>query len=139
MPASLINTLPPGDLQRLLDAVPVPLFIKNAQGEVLFLNQTWRNTLALGDAPMAPSTDAAFFTPAQMARFAAQDQAAFAQGHTISNEDLVWQADAVHRRRMHTTLAPVFDAAGAPQFLVGTTQDITEQRHLEQQAQSERK
>ena len=139
MPASLINTLPPGDLQRLLDAVPVPLFIKNAQGEVLFLNQTWRNTLALGDAPMAPSTDAAFFTPAQMARFAAQDQAAFAQGHAISNEDLVWQADAVHRRRMHTTLAPVFDAAGAPQFLVGTTQDITEQRHLEQQAHSERK
>lgn len=49
MSASLINTLPPGDLQRLLDAVPVPLFIKNAQGEVLFLNQAWRNTLALGD------------------------------------------------------------------------------------------
>lgn len=138
MTGSPLRVLPPADLQRLLDAVPVPLFVKNAQGEVLFLNQAWRNTLALGDTPLAPHAEAAFFTPAQMAHFAAQDRTAFTQGHAISNEDLVWRADAVHRR-MHTTLAPVFDATGAPQYLVGTTQDITEQRHLEQQARSERK
>lgn len=139
MPAPSISPIPPDDLQRLLDAVPVPLFVKNAQGEVLFLNQAWRNTLALGDAPLAPRADAAFFTPAQMAHFAVQDRVAFTQGQPLSSEDLVWQADAVHRRRMHTTLAPVFDAAGAPQYLVGTTLDITEQRHLEQQARSELK
>lgn len=134
-----MSSLPAGDLQRLLDAVPVPVFVKNAQGEVLFLNQAWRDTLALGDAPLAPHADAAFFTPTQMAHFAAQDRAAFVLGQPISTEDLVLQADAVHRRRMHTTLAPVFDAAGAPQYLVGTTQDITDQRHLERQAHSERK
>ena len=139
MPASLIQKLPPADLQRLLDAVPVPLFVKNAQGQVLFLNQAWRSTLALGDGPLAPGASETFFTAEQMAEFAAQDSKAFTQGHAISNDDLVWHSDAVHRRLMHTTLAPVFDTSGAPQFLVGTTQDITEQRHLEQQAKSERK
>jgi diguanylate cyclase (GGDEF)-like protein/PAS domain S-box-containing protein len=139
MPASPINTLSQTDLQRLLDAVPVPLFIKNASGEVLFLNQTWRHTLGLGDDALAPRDDAALFTPAQMARFAEQDRLAFAQGSALTKEeDLVWNAEAVHNRRMLTTLAPVFDTAGAPQFLVGTTRDITEQRYLERQAQSER-
>ena len=139
MPDSPFHSLPLADLQRLLDAVPVPLFIKNARGEVLFLNQTWRNTLGLGDEALAPSDDAPLFTPAQMARFAEQDRAVFANGTLATKEDnLVWQDDAEHSRRMLTTLSPVFDAAGAPQFLVGTTRDITEQRYLERQADSER-
>ncbi|MFM6990745.1 MAG: EAL domain-containing protein [Rhodoferax sp.] len=140
MSAPLLNTLSPSDLQRLLDAVPVPLFVKNASGEVLFLNQTWRGTLGLGEEALAPRDDAALFTPTQMARFAEQDRLVFAQRHAMTKEeDLVWSAEALHRRRMLTTLAPVFDAAGAPQFLVGTTRDITEQRYLERQAQAERR
>ena len=140
MPDSPFHTLPLTDLQRLLDAVPVPLFIKNARGEVLFLNQTWRTTLGLGDEALAPRDDAPLFTPAQMARFAEQDRAVFANGTLASKEEnLVWRDHTEHSRRMLTTLAPVFDGTGAPQFLIGTTRDITEQRYLERQADSERK
>jgi len=137
MPTSQINTLSKEELQHLLDAVPVPLFVKDAHGRVLFLNQLWRNLLAPGMGAGSPSTKSLRFTPEELAQFAAQDQAAFAQGHAVSHEGVVLQSNAVHRR-MYNTLAPVFDTAGAPQFLVGTTHDVTEQRHLEQQAQAER-
>ncbi|MFY8043290.1 MAG: PAS domain-containing protein, partial [Rhodoferax sp.] len=137
MPTSQINTLSKEELQQLLDAVPVPLFVKDAHGRVLFLNQLWRNLLAPGMGAGSPSTKSLRFTPEELAQFAAQDQAAFAQGHAVSHEGVVLQSNAVHRH-MYNTLAPVFDTAGAPQFLVGTTHDVTEQRHLEQQAQAER-
>ncbi|MDR7308807.1 EAL domain-containing protein [Rhodoferax saidenbachensis] len=138
MSNSRLDTLPPSDLQRLLNAVPVPLFIKNASGEVLYLNAEWKQALGLGHGPLAAADKPRFFSPEQMAAFAAQDQVAFALRHTVTNEDEVWREDLQHCRRLLTTLAPVFDDAGQPQFLVGTTLDVSEQRLLQQQAHSER-
>ena len=138
MTAARPDAPPAAELLRLLDAVPVPLFLKNAQGHVLFLNQAWHRRLGLGHDALAPHTAAAFFTPQQMERFAAQDRVAFAQGYPVSSEDEVHPGKSQHVRHLHTTVAPVYDTTGAPQYLVGTTQDVTETRQREQQAQSER-
>jgi diguanylate cyclase (GGDEF)-like protein/PAS domain S-box-containing protein len=138
MSNSRLDSLSPSDLQRLLNAVPVPLFVKNASGEVLYLNAQWKEALGLGPGPLEPTDQPTLFSPQQMAKFAEQDQVAFALRHTVTTEEVVWRGDLQHSRRMLNTLAPVFDATGQPQFLVGTTLDVSDQHLLQQQAHSER-
>jgi len=138
MPDKFLRTLQQHDLIRLLEGVPVPLFVKDAQGHVVYVNQCWRESMApaLGGAPTDRVGD--ILSEEQLVFFHRRDLEAFGTGSAVTHEDVLqvgYQHDARHTL---TTLVPLFDNQAQPQFIVGSTVDITEQRQLQQQNAAER-
>jgi len=86
----------------------------------------------------ATTTVSEVLSAEQLNFFYARDLEAFKHGLPVTKEDDVLGTGQQLPRRTLTTLAPVFDAAGQPAFIVGSTQDITEQHQLQQQNAAER-
>jgi diguanylate cyclase (GGDEF)-like protein/PAS domain S-box-containing protein len=135
MPFSHLESLGHDALLALLHAIPQPIFIKNAAGQLVYVNQAWSDHFSDGDSNTAPLQA---FTPEQLQSFADQDLDAFQHGESSTTED-VFQWDPISPpRHVRTVLAPVFDATGQPAFLIGTSLDITDQHRLQQQNAAER-
>ena len=120
----------------LVRAVPLPVFVKNALGELLYANQAWEDTMGLdatgpGESPLhAPDT---------IKGFDEKDQAAFSRGETIVHDEILHSRVVDGPRRFSTVLRPVFGLSGKLEFVVGSGYDITEQHQLAQQNAAERK
>ncbi len=126
-------------LQRFMDALPVRCFIKNTHNEMVLMNQAGaqmvgRTAQAMRGKPLSTWLDAD-----QLARIAAQDAQVLAQGQTVHFEATLWDAARERYVRTITAKTPVFDAQGQAEFLIGLTLDVTEQKHLEAQTNSELK
>jgi diguanylate cyclase (GGDEF)-like protein/PAS domain S-box-containing protein len=134
------NLLPlgTGQLIQLLDAVPVPVFLKDPSGQVIFVNRVWQEQMApaLGGTPSAAPLE--LLGEAQLAEFHLRDLEAFRSGQALTHEDRVRGTGQREIRHTLTTLVPLFDAGGEPAFIVGSTVDVTEQRQLQQQNAAER-
>ena len=138
MPNTNLGGLTEAQLKALLDSVPVPVFVKNSQGDVVLVNQAWEAAMgvSLGDLN---NGNGIFFTPAQMAIFRKRDLEAFAARRAIDFQEAYRSAHLPGSRMGQTSIRPLYDNTGAPLFLVGTTLDITEQQQLAKQAECERK
>lgn len=135
MPFSKLATLDHDALLALLHAIPQPVFIKNAVGELIYVNKAWQTQLG---APAGNGNPQTGFNEEQIRFFTEQDQQAFQQGRTITQEDLFKLEAEFSARHIQTTLTPVFDPNGKPAFVVGTSIDVTEQHQLQQQNAAER-
>ena len=135
MPFSKLATLDHDALLALLHAIPQPVFIKNAVGELIYVNKAWQTQLG---APAGNGNPQTGFNAEQIRFFTEQDQQAFQQGRTITQEDLFKLESEFSARHIQTTLTPVFDPSGKPAFVVGTSIDVTEQHQLQQQNAAER-
>jgi len=138
MPDKSLHTLEARELIQLLNAVPVPVFVKDTQGHVIYVNQSWSESVAPALGGSATTTVSEVLSAEQLNFFYARDLEAFTHGLPVTKEDDVLGTGQQLPRRTLTTLAPVFDAAGQPAFIVGSTQDITEQHQLQQQNAAER-
>jgi len=107
MPDKNLRSLQPHDLIQLLEGVPVPLFVKNTQGHVIYANRTWRQSMApaLGGSPAAAVSDV--LSAEQLASFHQRDLEAFSAGTTVTHEDEV-KGNGQHKR------TPYPDHVGSP-------------------------
>jgi diguanylate cyclase (GGDEF)-like protein/PAS domain S-box-containing protein len=135
MPFSRLASLDHDALLALLHAIPQPIFIKNAAGELVYVNQAWSSHFSNGDSNTAPLQ---VFTPEQLQAFADQDLNALQHGETSTTEDTFQWGALGAPRHIRTVLAPVFDTIGQPAFLIGTSLDITDQHRLQLQNAAER-
>lgn len=138
MPDKSLQTLGAPELIQLLDAVPVPVFVKDTQGNVIHVNPAWNESVAPALGGSATTAVSEVLSPELLAFFYTRDLEAFAEGQPITKEDDVVGTGQQLPRRTLTTLAPVFDKAGQPAFIVGSTRDITEQHQLQLQNAAER-
>jgi PAS domain S-box-containing protein len=126
-------------LQCFVDALPVQCFVKNIRDELVVVNQA--GALMLGSTVQAARGKALsnWLDADYLARIKQQDEQVFAHGKTLRFEETLW--DAEHARYLQTVMAktPIFDAQGRPEFVIGLTLDVTEQKHLEAQTASELK
>jgi PAS domain S-box-containing protein len=116
-------------LQAILDALPNPLFVKDAALRRVLVNAAWEEFTGLSRERVLGRTDYEFFPKEQADLFRQKDLEVLASGGTAQNEERV--RDAHGRERWVITRKSVLnDERGAP-VIVGVLTDITERKQIE--------
>jgi len=115
-------------LQAVLDNVPSMIFVKNASEEFRFslMNKAGEKLIGLNEAQLLGRNDFDFFPKEQAAQFRKKDLEVFNnRGVTLieSEEIQTYQGTRILR----TLKVPTFDASDQPQFLIGISNDISDQ------------
>ena len=116
-------------LLRILDAVPNPLFVKDAAHRWILVNDAWEAFTGLGRDDVLGHSDYDFFPAADADIYWKKDDEVFASGGTNQNEERLTDAQG-RERWVITRKSVVHDDDGAP-VLVGIITDITERKQME--------
>ncbi len=124
--------------QALIDALPIPIWVKDAQSRVLMCNQTAVALLGLPFAALVGTRGERFLDAGQMERTVVNDRAALASGAPSTCEEYSWSTELQANRWWSVYRKPLFDAQGQVAQLVSITIEITEQKRLQTQLAGER-
>jgi diguanylate cyclase (GGDEF)-like protein/PAS domain S-box-containing protein len=127
------------EIQALLDALSVPIWVKDARSCLLLANRAAQAITPLPLDKMLGTTGHAFFDPKQLALTLANDQEAFATGEQTVREEDFWSPKHQHQRWWRIYRQPVFDAQGQPLHLFSVSLDITRQKRAKSQVDGERR
>ena len=137
MPLSKLAEKDLAFLSNFLDALPIQCFIKDPQGYALLMNKACKDALGVPPTLIQGEKIKSFFPSEQWERFVQRDQAIFAGRQPVAYEETFWSAKFEQDRIGYVIKNPVFDEQGHPQFIIGSTLDITEQKQLQQQIDNE--
>lgn len=118
-------------LEAVIEAVPIPLFVKDERSRFLLMNKACEKQLGVTIAEVYGTDGSQFFPQEQMAHFLEIDRQTFKSGLAIDLEESVWSAAYQQTRTTHTFKNPVFDSAGKPLYLICAMLDITERKQME--------
>lgn len=121
-------------LRSVIDNLPDPIFVKDAEGRYLLDNIAHRRSLGVAGAEeVIGKTAFDFFPPGIAAEFKADDDRILRTGQPLLNHEEA-AADATGRQRwVVTTKVPVRSEAEHVERLVCVRRDITEQKLAEEQ------
>jgi diguanylate cyclase (GGDEF)-like protein/PAS domain S-box-containing protein len=140
MPISLpLGSVELPEAQALLDALPVPIWVKDAQSRLLIINQAAQDISPIAMNQMLGTTGGQFFDAEHLARTLAFDQEAFAERASTVRDEELWSPQRRHNRWWRTFRQPVFDAQGKPLHLFSVSLDITRQKRAQAQVDGERR
>lgn len=123
-------------LQEIIAIMPVALFIKDPQSRILMMNKAAEQQFGFDFSVVSGNEGHAMFPPEQMALFLANDQAAFARGQLVVQDELAYSHARNEDRQLQTFKKPIFDAAtGEPDFLICMSVDLTDRKRAEQALQ----
>jgi PAS domain S-box-containing protein len=123
-------------LGEIITTMPVALFLKDPESRVLLMNKAAEQQFGFDFSAVSGNKGHAMFPPEQMAVFLANDQAAFASGQLVVQEDLAYSHARNEDRQLQTFKKPIFDAVtGEPEFLICMSVDVTERKRAEQALQ----
>ncbi|KRB51652.1 diguanylate phosphodiesterase [Rhizobium sp. Root708] len=120
-------------LDSIVDNLPVGVFVKDMadDGRYMLFNEACAAIVGRNPADIVGVTDRALFDEEQLAIFRQQDQIAFEAEQTISLEETMLRTDGVPRiLRTVKRALPTADGS-APRYLLGISQDVTEERSVE--------
>jgi len=111
-------------LQAVLDTIESAVFMKDADGHYLMMNQTCRELLGVSAETDVPTlSDEDMFDPEIASAVRADDKRVFSEGSTIAVEEEIPVADGL---RTHLTRkTPMFDETGESYALCAVSTDIT--------------
>jgi PAS domain S-box-containing protein len=116
-------------LLRILDSVPNPLFVKDADHRWILVNDAWEAFTGLSRDAVMGKSDYDFFPKEDADIYWKKDDEVFASGGTNQNEERLTDAQG-RERWVITRKSVVHDESGAP-VLVGIITDITERKQME--------
>jgi two-component system sensor histidine kinase UhpB len=122
-------------LQQIIGTLPIPLFIKDAQSQIIMMNTACEQLWGVRFEDVEGTKAAQFFPPGQMAKFLDDDRAVFAHGQLLVVEEVAFNATLGQDRVLETRKKPVFDKDGKPAYLLGISVDITERKHAQDHLQ----
>lgn len=119
-------------LEAVVENIPNMIFVKDA-AELRFVrfNRAGERLLGLGRDALIGKSDTDFFPPEQASFFIDKDREVLAGREVLDIAEEPIQTPA-GTRWLHTQKVPVFDNEGAPLYLLGISEDITERREVSQ-------
>jgi diguanylate cyclase (GGDEF)-like protein/PAS domain S-box-containing protein len=122
-------------LQRVIDHLPVAVFVKDARaehfGEILLWNRTIENLLGLKMKEVVGTTAYERFPKDQADFFRQKDQEAFLNGIPEDIPEELINSYSLGLRIVHTVKIPLYDQDYQPQYLLCFSEDITERKEAE--------
>lgn len=119
------------DAAEILAALPIPVFIKDAEGHLLLMNPACERQWGTSSKGVRGTNLSVLFPPEDVARYSAKDRETFAKRDTLEFEEMVWNPETLQHRIVRTVKKPLYDADGRPRFVVGVALDLTERARSE--------
>ena len=121
-------------LDSIVENLPHMVFVKDA-GTLRFLrlNRAGEGMLGVRRSEVVGQTDYDFLPAALADKFTKEDRETLASGSLLDiSEEVVATRGRDDLRILHTKKIPILDTYGAPQYLLGISEDITERRAAEE-------
>ena len=119
-------------LNAVLQNLPISVFIKDAvEQRFIYWNHASEELLGYSSDEVLGNNAADLFDTEQANYFQAQDLEVFATRKCVDTPEETIQLPHRGKRILHTKKVPLFDEAGAPKYIVGIAQDITESKRIE--------
>ncbi|NKM33343.1 putative bifunctional diguanylate cyclase/phosphodiesterase [Rhizobium laguerreae] len=120
-------------LDSIVDNLPVGVFVKDMEADGLYVlfNEACGDIVDMRAEHVVGRTDRALFPPNQTDAFREQDRRAFETNAAISFEETMLRADGVPRILRTVKRALPTPEGHAPRYLLGISQDVTEERTVE--------
>ncbi|MDM9620137.1 bifunctional diguanylate cyclase/phosphodiesterase [Rhizobium sp. S96] len=120
-------------LDSIVDNLPVGVFVKDmeADGRYILFNEACGSIVGFNAADVIGQSDRAIFDDKQTAIFREQDAQAFEAVSTISFEETMRRVDGVPRILRTVKRALPAPHGSEPRYLLGISQDVTEERSVE--------
>jgi len=120
-------------LDAIVENIPHMIFVKDAE-RLAFqrFNRAGEELLGLPRHVLLGKTDADFWPPEQVEHFVRKDRETLARGKLVEIDEE--PIETAHGRRwLRTKKIPLRDAQGKPSFLLGISEDITEQKRVQEE------
>lgn len=120
-------------LDAIVENIPHMIFVKDAE-ELAFqrVNRAGEELLGLPRAVLLGKTDADFWPSEQVDHFVQKDRETLARGKLVEIAEEPIETEG-GRRWLRTKKIPLRDAFGKPSFLLGISEDITEQKRVQEE------
>ncbi len=120
-------------LDSIVDNLPVGVFVKDmdADGLYILFNEACGDIIGRHSLDVVGRSDHIFFNDEQAAAFREQDARAFAAPAAISFEETMQRSDGQQRILRTVKRALPSPDGSAPRYLLGISQDVTEERSVE--------
>ncbi|KAA0582323.1 diguanylate cyclase [Azospirillum sp. B21] len=119
----------------LLEAAPVPLFVKDADGQYIAVNDAFARLTGISRADMLRRTTFALTGPDMAREHVGQDRAVMEREGSVQYEAPVRTAEGA-MRMVNLTKAAFRDQAGNPMGIVGAIHELTETRPNEERLEA---
>ena len=124
-------------LASVLEHLPAMVFVKDARNlRFVRLNKAGEALVGRSREELLGKSDYDFFPKEQAIFFTTRDREVLQGGRLIDIPEEPIQTKDQGLRFLHTKKIPLFDAAGAPQYLLGISEDITEQKQADEALRS---
>lgn len=120
-------------LDSIVDNLPVGVFVKDMEedGRYILFNEACGEIIGMRAQDVVGSSDRALFASEQTDAFRAQDRQAFEANATISFEETMLRIDGASRILRTVKRALPTPEGRPPRYLLGISQDVTEERTFE--------
>ncbi len=120
-------------LTSIVENIPHMIFVKDAQDlRFVRINKAEEEMIGLSQEQMLGKNDFELFPGEEANFFTKADRAVLSSGKLLDvPEETIHCAKGT--RIFHTKKIPIFDDAGNPQYLLGISEDITEQKQAEEE------
>jgi PAS domain S-box-containing protein len=118
-------------LQEIIQMMPIGLFIKDKDSHLILMNPACEQQFGYRLDELNNGDYSPFHAPEDAAAFRAKDLEAFAGRTLIDYEETIWNPAMGVARQLRTFKKPVYDAHGAPAYLIGMAIDISDSKATE--------
>jgi PAS domain S-box-containing protein len=119
-------------LNTVLENLPNMVFVKDAKDlKFVMFNKAGEELLGIPRTDLIGKNDYDFFPKDEADFFTSKDQKTIKDGKLLDVAEETIQTRHRGPRILHTKKIPVLDASGIPRFLLGISEDITEQKKQE--------
>ncbi len=118
-------------LQEIIQMMPIGLFIKDKDSRMILMNRACEQQFGYTFDELNNGDYTAFHAPEEVAAFRAKDLQAFAGRTLIDFEETIWNPALGAPRQLRTFKKPVYDAQGAPAYLICMAIDISDSKATE--------
>ncbi|MDH5563721.1 MAG: PAS domain S-box protein [Nitrospirota bacterium] len=119
-------------LNSIVENIPDMIFVKDAKNlRFLRFNKAGEELLGRSRDSLIGKTDYDFFPQEQATFFTTKDHEVLANKNSLDIPEEIIYTNSHGTRYLHTKKIPILDNHGTPQYLLGISQDITEQKKAE--------